>query len=125
MLKDAQVMATVAVRDMAAARDFYERKLGLSPEGPVEDEMAVYRCGGSLLLLYVSQYAGTNQATAATWDVGAGLEPLVQALQAKGVTFENYDLPETVRDGAIHRSGGRAVAWCKDGDGNILAFAQG
>jgi catechol 2,3-dioxygenase-like lactoylglutathione lyase family enzyme len=124
MLKDAQVMATVAVRDLAQARRFYEGQLGLSPDGPGEEAMAAYRCGGALLLVYESQFAGTNRATAATWAIASGLEELVRSLQAKGVTFEQYDLPDTVREGVIHRGGGRSVAWCKDPDGNILCFAQ-
>src|SRR5688500_15144784 len=98
MLKDAQVMATVAVRDIARARTFYEGKLGLQVEEPAEPQMTAYRSGGSTLLLYESQYAGTNQATAATWNIAGGLEQLVAALQAKGVTFEHYDLPDTVRE---------------------------
>jgi len=126
MLKDSQVMATVAVSDMARARAFYEGKLGLVPERPMEEGMAAYRCGPSVLMVYVSQFAGTNRATSATWNIPAGLEALVRDLQAKGVPFEQYDnLPGTVREGVIHRSGGRVVAWCKDPDGNILNLAQG
>ena len=48
----------------------------------------------------------------------------MQALRGKGVRFEHYELPETVREGDIHRGHGRSVAWCKDPDGNILCFAQ-
>lgn len=124
MLKDCEVMATVAVRQLARARAFYEGKLGLQP-AESEPQMVTYRSGGATLMVYESQFAGTNKATAATWNVPGGLEQMVRELKAKGVVFEHYDdLPDTTRDGDIHRSGGISVAWCKDPDGNILNLAQ-
>jgi catechol 2,3-dioxygenase-like lactoylglutathione lyase family enzyme len=124
MLEQAEVMATVAVRDLARARAFYEGKLELQPQS-AEAQMASYRCGGATLLVYQSQFAGTNQANAATFGFRSGLAEAVRALQARGVRFEQYDLPETVREGAIHRGHGRSAAWCKDPDGNILCLAEG
>lgn len=124
MLDKAEVMATVAVRDVARARAFYEGKLGLQPASR-EEGMVAYRCGGATLLVYQSDYAGSNRANAATFNIASGIEQVVQALEGKGVTFEHYGLPDTVREGAIHRSQGRSVAWCKDPDGNILCLAQG
>ena len=80
--------------------------------------------GGTTLLVYESQFAGTNHANAATFSIRKDIESLVAALQGKGVKFEQYDLPDTVREGVIHRGQGRSVAWCKDPDGNILCLAQ-
>src|SRR5262245_65140114 len=52
------------------------------------------------LLVYPSEYAGTNQATAASWAVGDEFDAIVEDLRAKGVKFEHYDdLPETTREG--------------------------
>ncbi|MCG2593661.1 VOC family protein [Ramlibacter sp. XY19] len=123
-MDNADVMATAAVRDLGRARAFYEGKLGLEPQA-TEENMASYRCGAGTLLIYESGFAGTNQATAATFGFRSGLVEAVRALEGKGVRFEHYDLPETVREGAIHRGHGRSVAWCKDPDGNILCFAEG
>jgi catechol 2,3-dioxygenase-like lactoylglutathione lyase family enzyme len=83
-----------------------------------------YKSGKSSLLVYQSQYAGTNKATAATWAVN-DLEATVRALKAKGVRFEHYDLPGTERKGDIHGSGRTKAAWFKDPDGNILAVVSG
>lgn len=124
MLNNAEVMATVAVRDIARARAFYEDKLGLHPTGG-EPHMVAYRCGGATLLVYESTFAGSNQANAATFSIASDIEQVVHALQAQGVRFEQYDLPDTVRDGPLHKGHGRTVAWCKDPDGNILCLAQG
>jgi hypothetical protein len=52
------------------------------------------------------------------------LEQAVEALRKKGVTFEHYDLPGTVRKGEIHESGRIRNAWFKDPDGNIHALGN-
>ena len=120
MLVDKDVAATVAVRDLARARRFYEEVLGLEPAGEMDEEVAVYRSGRSQLMVYVSAEAGTNRANAATWGVGEELEAIVEALKARGVRFEHYDLPGLTLEGDIHVAGAFKAAWFKDPDGNIL-----
>jgi catechol 2,3-dioxygenase-like lactoylglutathione lyase family enzyme len=124
MLKDANVMATIAVKNLDTARRFYENQLGLEVAEGEEPGVLTLRSGGSVLLVYESQYAGTNKATAATWMVGKEVEAIVQALKARGVSFEHYNLPDTRVEGDIHVSGKMKVAWCKDPDGNILCLAS-
>jgi catechol 2,3-dioxygenase-like lactoylglutathione lyase family enzyme len=127
MLGDKEVAATLAVKDLAAARDFYENTLGLTRlEGLPDDAGAVlYRSGNSVVLVYASRYAGTNQATGASWAVGDELESIVEELKGKGVTFEHYDdLPGTTREGDIHTMGGMKGVWFKDPDGNILSLGN-
>ena len=123
MLNDKDVGATVAVRHLAAAKEFYGEILGLQVVEDMEPGGLVYRSGRTQLLVYVSEYAGTNRATAATWDVGGAIDEIVRSLQSKGVRFEHYDLPDTQREGDIHVSGNLRLAWLKDPDGNILALA--
>jgi catechol 2,3-dioxygenase-like lactoylglutathione lyase family enzyme len=124
VLGNADVIATCAVRDIEKARKFYEDTLGLTPLPSGEEGVLSYQSGKSSLLVYPSQYAGTNKATAATWAVG-DIEATVHALKAKGVRFEHYDLPGTTRKGDIHGSGRTKAAWFKDPDGNILALVSG
>ena len=124
MLSDKEAIATVAVRDLKAAASFYEGKLGLKVHAREGDQVIGYRTGRSRLNVYVSQFAGTNQATAVTWLVGNDLEAIVRELKAKGVGFEHYDLPGLERDGDIHHGGGLRVAWFKDPDGNIFNLAS-
>jgi putative hydrolase of HD superfamily len=119
MLGNNDAIATVAVKDMEAARQFYEGTLGLKPTGDQGPEFSTYRTGNSSLQVYRSQYAGTNQATAVTWMVGDQVEAMVGTLKAKGVAFERYDLPDTTRKGDVHLAGDLKVAWFKDPDGNI------
>jgi catechol 2,3-dioxygenase-like lactoylglutathione lyase family enzyme len=125
MLGDAQVVATIAVKDLETAKHFYEDTLGLAPvQGSEEEGGVVYRSGSSSVLVYESQYAGTNQATAATWVVGDDLDGVVRDLKQRGVSFERYDLPDTERTGDVHVAGDMRMAWFKDPDGNILGIAN-
>jgi catechol 2,3-dioxygenase-like lactoylglutathione lyase family enzyme len=123
MLKDTSAVATVAVRDLAAARTFYEGTLGLTPVHAEGTAAVSYKTGPATLLVYVSRYAGNNQATAVTWMVG-DIEAEVSALKARGVAFEHYDLPGTTRTGDIHQAGHLKNAWFKDPDGNIHALVS-
>ena len=125
MLADRNAMATIAVKDLAAARKFYEGTLHLQKSGPEDPEMITYKSGNSTIAVYKSQYAGTNKATAATWNVGKEFETIVRALKDAGVKFEHYDMPGGRRDGDIHVFGDFKAAWFKDADGNILNVNSG
>jgi catechol 2,3-dioxygenase-like lactoylglutathione lyase family enzyme len=123
MLGDNEGMATIAVKNLAAARKFYEGTLGLKPVHTEGDQAVDYKSGNSQVLVYQSQYAGTNKATAATWMVD-DIEQLVKDLKAKGVAFEHYDMPGITRKGDIHVAGRLKNAWLKDPDGNVLALVS-
>ena len=124
VLGEHDVGATLAVTDFDAARSFYEDTLGLEPVMEFPDSV-LYRSGNTRLMVYRSDLAGTNKATAATWGVGDQLDSIVQELRSKGVTFEHYDLPGTTRDGDIHELGDdmRGV-WFKDPSGNIISVVN-
>jgi catechol-2,3-dioxygenase len=119
MLGGKDAAATLAVSDLEQARQFYESTLGLTPiqEPP---GAVLYKSGNSVVLVYPSEFAGTNQATAASWAVGDDFDAIIQDLKSKGVTFEHYDLPDTTREGDVHRLGDSRAVWFKDPDGNIL-----
>lgn len=125
MLSAKESMATVAVRDLNAAKRFYEGTLGLKLTDQQESEAVTYQAGSSKILVYRSQYAGSNKATAATWLIGKDMEKVVQALRGKGVTFEHYNMPGLTLKGDIHEGGGMKAAWFKDPDGNIHALISG
>ena len=117
-------MATLAVKDLRAAAKFYEETLGLSRAGSEDNEAIMMKSGDTRINVYRSSFAGTNRATALTWTVD-DVEDVVRTLQAKGVKFKHYDLPETRREGDVHISGNLKVAWFKDPDGNILSVVNG
>lgn len=122
MLKDHDAMATVAVKDLDVARRFYRDMVGLSEQAGMGPDagVAIFTSGATSLLVYVSDFAGTNQATSATWGVGDDFDAVLGALQDAGVPFEHYDLPGMTREGDVHRAGDFKAAWFRDPDGNIL-----
>ena len=125
MLSDKNAMATIAVKDLDAGRAFYGGVLGLTPSGPESSEVALFKSGSATVVVYRSELAGTNKATAATWGVGSELDSIVAALKRAGVGFEHYDLPGGKRDGDVHVFGDFRAVWFKDPDGNILHINNG
>jgi catechol 2,3-dioxygenase-like lactoylglutathione lyase family enzyme len=123
MLGSNDAIATIAVKDLKMAAPFYEEKLGLRRIGPNEPTTAAYTSGNAKVLVYESQFAGTNQATAATWIV-KDVDAVVNDLKAKGVTFEHYNFPGMTLEGDVHVAGNHRVAWFTDPDGNILAIVN-
>ena len=124
MLADKDAVATVAVKDLKAAKKFYGDILGLKPTPVPEPEVLNYKSGNSTVLVYKSQFAGTNKATSITWIVD-DVEGTVKDLKGKGVAFEHYDFPGMTRKGDVHIAGKSKAAWFKDPDGNILAVVSG
>jgi len=120
MLGDAKVQPMLPVKDLADAQKFYEQTLGLKKEGEMPGAAVTYRSGGTTLVVYRSEFAGTNKGTAALWEVD-DVDGTVKELKSKGVTFEHYDLPGMTRQGDIHVGGPMKVAWFKDPGGNILS----
>ena len=126
MLGKFSSIATVAVKDLNAAKEFYGKTLGLDEVHAEGSEAVTYRTGASSLIVYRSQYAGTNQATACNWTVGDEIDAIVKTLEAKRVNFQQYDgLPGLTREGNIHVGGPMRIAWFKDPDGNIHALMNG
>ena len=123
MFDSATILPDVAVSDIQKGKEFYGGTLGLKQSD--EDMGGVtYECGGTRLFVYQSQTAGTGQATCFTFEVKAGtLKKTVEAVKAKGVSFEHYDMPGGQRDGDIHIMGDHQAAWFKDPDGNIICIA--
>jgi catechol 2,3-dioxygenase-like lactoylglutathione lyase family enzyme len=127
-LSNSPVWPTLAVKDLAGARKFYEATLGYQPLMSGEEEVAYQGPGNSGLSLYHSDAnAGTNKATYASWKIDDLAETMAD-LRAKGVVFEEYDMPgmKTVDGVATWEKDGRSMkaAWFKDPDGNVLCLMQ-
>lgn len=126
MLSNSEAIATVGVHDIARAREFRSTVLGLQ-EGDAADctggEVLSFQSGNSRIYVYRSEFAGTNQATAITWDVGDQIDEIVVDLKSKGAIFEHYSMEGMRLEGDVHIGGGMKVAWLKDPDGNILNIA--
>ena len=124
MLNQINPVATLGVTNIHDAQKFYEEKLQLSPVKTDDEEMLLYRCGNTTLSLYHSEFAGTNKATALSWEVGDDIVKEVEELKNKGVEFEHYDMPDAKLEGDIHVMGDVKAAWFKDPSGNILCITN-
>jgi len=123
MLQKSPLYAYIPARDVARARKFYENTLGLK----AKEEYAggvIYEFGkGTGCFLYPTPNAGTSQASQAFWQVD-NVEREVAELKARGVVFEEYDIPGVKMQNSVAVAGGAKTAWFKDSEGNILAVSQ-
>jgi predicted enzyme related to lactoylglutathione lyase len=124
MFSEQSSAAMLPANDMERAKKWYADVMGLAPA--IEDEGGIqYLTGkGTQFWVYPSQFAGTNQATAMGF-MAKDLSAEMDALKAKGVTFEEYDIPgvKTV-DGIAEFAPGERGAWFKDSEGNIIALFE-
>lgn len=122
MLGSSTIYAVVAVKDLAKGKEFYGGTLGLQSSAGDDPGGVMYNCGnGTKLFVYESKFAGTNQATAASWEV-SDIKAAIEELKGKGVSFESYDIPNATKDGDVHVIGDLKAAWFKDPDGNIISL---
>ena len=123
MLQNSPMYAYIPAKDVVRARKFYEEKVGLKPEREIAGGV-VYQCAGqTACFLYPTPNAGTSKASQAYWQV-ADVEREVAELQARGVVFEEYDMPGLKTVNGIASGGGGKAAWFKDTEGNIMAIIQ-
>lgn len=124
MLKNYPIVPYIPASDVARARQFYEQKVGLVPREEIAGGV-VYECAnGSWIFLYPSFGAGTSKASQAFWQV-KDVEAEVAELKARGVVFEEYDMPGLKTVNGILSSEGNKAAWFKDTEGNIMALIEG
>ena len=113
----------IAVKDLDRARAFYEETLGLETVDTMGEEVVSMKSGDSRIDVYRSEFAGTNKATALTFNV-ADIASEVRELRDKGVMFEHYHVDGLTREGDIYRAEGMKTAWFKDPYGNILSLIE-
>ena len=124
MLGKANATPMIAVKDIDRARKFYEETLGLDTKSSMGGEVLEVKSGETPISVYRSEFAGTNKATALTFDVD-DIEKEVFMLKDKGVTFEHYDMDGLERKGDLYVGENMKTAWFKDPDGNILSLFEG
>ena len=128
MLRDAKVATRLPAKDLNRARAFYSEKLGLEPVEQREGGLR-YVCAAGEFAIFVSAGVQSGMHTQMGWEVD-DIEAAVRELRARGVKFEEYDLPglRTV-DGIAEIAGnypskgtGERGAWFRDSEGNLLGI---
>jgi catechol 2,3-dioxygenase-like lactoylglutathione lyase family enzyme len=127
MLADHTSLATIATTDLDRARAFYEQTLGFKPTMELPQfGVIAYEAPNGSVLLYASEFAGTNKATVLSFDVPTdAYDAEIATLRQAGVSFETYDLPDTTWEDGVARMGDQRAAWFRDPDGNILSLTAG
>lgn len=131
MLEDARVATRLPARDLERARAFYAEKLGLEP---IEERPGglLYRCTNGEFALFESTGASPGTFTQMAWEVN-DIDATVAGLRARGVEFEEFDLPglRTVDgiaevEGNYPSNGGKGErgVWFRDSEGNLLGIGQ-
>src|SRR5207253_1369874 len=123
MLGKSDATPMIAVKDVDRAKQFYSDTLGLKTVDEWGGEGVTLKSGDTTLNVYRSEFAGTNQATALTFDV-KDIDSEVRELKDKGVMFQHYDVEGLTREGDIYRGEDMKTAWFKDPDGNILSLVE-
>jgi catechol 2,3-dioxygenase-like lactoylglutathione lyase family enzyme len=123
MLANLHTYATLPASDIERARHFYAEKLGLTPEREAAGGF-FYRCSGDTqFFLFESQGAASGSHTQAGW-ITDDIEAEVATLKARGLVFEEYDMPGLKTVNSIALTGPVKAAWFKDSEGNLLGFVQ-
>ncbi|AWS41800.1 VOC family protein [Streptosporangium sp. 'caverna'] len=121
MFKDINAFSGFSVNDMEKAKEFYGGTLGLD----LSEEyglVTLHLAGGTNVLIYPKPDHAPASFTILNFPVD-DIEAAVDKLTGRGVSFENYGLPEMDSKG-IHRGEGPYIAWFKDPAGNILSVLQ-
>jgi catechol 2,3-dioxygenase-like lactoylglutathione lyase family enzyme len=126
MLSNAIVSATIPAADFKRARNYYEQKLGFKVVAEDPSPGVMYQGGqGSWFYLYYQKNFSKCDHTALSFIVD-NVEKEVNELKNKGVTFEEYDIPEMhlKTTNGIASFAGMKVAWFKDTESNIIAISE-
>jgi catechol 2,3-dioxygenase-like lactoylglutathione lyase family enzyme len=123
MLTGSKATAMLPATDLARARRFYEETLGLPPARLRENGEARFEGSGYSFALYQRGAPTRADHTALSFEV-SDLAAEMKALQARGVGFEEYDLPGLKTVQGVCVLGGEQAAWFHDTEGNILCLHQ-
>jgi catechol 2,3-dioxygenase-like lactoylglutathione lyase family enzyme len=123
MLNRSRVTAMLPVKDLARARSFYEKQLGLEPAGLKPDGKFIYLCGGTELALFPRPGGTKAEHTAISFKVD-DIRIAIRELEGRGVQFADYDLPGLKTVEHVCVLGSEKAAWFQDPEGNILCLHE-
>ncbi|GAA0231452.1 VOC family protein [Actinomadura nitritigenes] len=129
-LDSAHVVTKIPCRDLDRARRFYRDRLGLEAVEEREGGLR-YLCGRTEFHLFLSSGNASGTATQMGFEVD-DLDRVVAELRARGVEFEEVDVPGFKVEGEIvtvpgnypSKGRGERGAFFRDSEGNLLALGQ-
>jgi predicted enzyme related to lactoylglutathione lyase len=125
MVKDSHAFSSFSSNDIAKAKEFYARTLGLEVT-EAHGMLTLRFAGGGTAIIYPKDDHEPASFTVLNFPV-EDIESAVDGLAGSGVRFERYDgfgqdergiaRPQRPDDGPL-------IAWFKDPAGNILSVLQ-
>jgi catechol 2,3-dioxygenase-like lactoylglutathione lyase family enzyme len=122
ILASAKANAIVPVADIDRARTWWVDTLGLKVVQDSDAGLILEAGSGTRIVFYESEGAGKAPNSIVDFTVD-DIEGAVDALSAKGISFERYDSIEA-DDKGIADMGPMRCAWIVDPDGNSIAISQ-
>ena len=122
MLDQAQLIAFAATLDGAAARVFYEGKLGLKVVSDDPFALAL-DANGTMLRIQKVQHFTPPPFTALGWQV-PDIRGTIDALRGAGIELERFPGMTQDERGIWQAPSGALIAWFKDPDANVLSLTQ-
>jgi catechol 2,3-dioxygenase-like lactoylglutathione lyase family enzyme len=130
ILANAPVFASIAVKDLDAARTFYRETLGLDVrDGPMQ-VLEIHGKASTPVLVYPKPDHQPAVFTVLNLQV-RDIDEAVDALTGAGITMEHYNGENGIRTDAkgIARADkpedGPSIAWFTDPSGNIVSVLEG
>lgn len=122
MLGDKKATSSFAVKDLDAAREFYEA-LGIEIEVLTEEfGVTALKLAGGDVLMYLNPEMTPASYTMLNFEVD-DIDATVDALVERGVALQRYDGFEHDEKGVV-RGPGPQIAWFEDPSGNVIAVMQ-
>jgi catechol 2,3-dioxygenase-like lactoylglutathione lyase family enzyme len=122
MFANTKAFSGFAVNDLAKARDFYERTLGLRVS-EANGFLTLHLAGGRDTLVYPKPDFTPATYTILNFPVD-DIDEAVDALVARGVRLARYDGFNQDDKGISREEGGPYIAWFTDPAGNILSVLE-
>jgi catechol 2,3-dioxygenase-like lactoylglutathione lyase family enzyme len=123
MFKATKAFSGFSVNDIAKAKEFYGRTLGMEvSDGPM-GILQLHIGGGARVMIYPKPNHTPASYTMLNLPVD-DVEKAVDELTRSGVRFEQYDAPIKTDAKGICRGEGPKIAWFKDPAGNILSVLE-
>jgi predicted enzyme related to lactoylglutathione lyase len=124
MLTKAITTTMLPVADVERASRFYADMLGLNLRMTAADGTPIFDAGNGDAIGLLKSEPGTQSArTVLSFEV-ADITAEIRDLEGRGVTFEDYDLPDFKTVNHIAEMGSERAAWFKDTEGNILCLHE-
>lgn len=122
MLKAKKIFSSFSTNDVAKAKEFYGKTLGLDvteSHGMLDMRLA----GGANVMIYPKAHHSPASFTVLNFPVD-DVDKAVDELTKRGVKFERYNEPDLKTDakGIARDPRGPTIAWFKDPAGNILSI---